>query len=1515
MPAREFNLTDLNGINGFTINGIGVADASGYSVASAGDVNADGFDDLIVGADRASLSGRANIGRSYLVFNQGGVWPNTLELSTLNGTTGVKINGIEPIDRSGTAVASAGDFNDDGVGDIIIAAITANPGNRTNAGQAYVIFGHPGIWRAEFELSSLNGTNGVAFNGDQGGSAGDRIISVASAGDANNDSISDIIIGSYLANPVGRTDAGITYMVFGRGGVWPASLELSSLNGTTGVKINGITESDENGRSLAAYDMNADGISDVIIGAHRADPFGRIDAGQTYLLFGRNGTWPASINLSTINSTMCVVISGVVAGDRSGTSVASAGDVNGDRIDDIIIGAQLASPDNQTNAGQSYIVFGRNTTWPSRIELSSLNGVTGVTLNGATREDFSGISVGLVGDINDDDVDDIIIGAGFADPDGMLNAGKTYVVFGHNGSWPATLGLSSLDGISGVVINGKLTGDQSGRSVASVGDVNDDGITDIIIGAPQESLGRNGVGQAYVIFGGAEKFSANQIEIQSGQMIRLNQSNFAVDPIIGNRTFTVTNTSHINFVSTYNISAPLSNFTQQQINDGGILAIHDGSREEPSYTVSAEGITRVFSDVHPQQGNVSLSIGTPRVNAPHREFNLSDLNGVNGFIINGNATGDNSGFSVASAGDVNGDEIDDVIIGASNADPSGRSNAGQSYLVFGRNASWPRSLELSVLNGITGTIINGIAAGDGCGTKVAPVGDVNGDGFDDVVIGSISADPGGREGAGQSYLLFGHNNTWANVLELSSLDGQIGVIFNGISAGDQSGRGIAGGDVNGDGFSDVLIGARYADPNDNVNAGQSYIVFGHNETWPAVLELSSLNGINGSTIQGVSEQDQTGFDLASGRDVNNDGYDDVLISAHWSNPGNRTAAGQTRFLFGHNGQWPAYLNMTSSELGFREINGITNNDRSGVSVDLIGDVNGDNFGDLVLGAWAAGQAGREEVGQSYFVFGNNNTFSDTLELSELNGVTGTVINGIRAGDYSGRSVASVGDMNGDGINDVIIGAFGANPNGRADAGQSYLLFGRIGAWPATLELASLNIATGITLNGIASNDGSGFSVAFAGDVNGDGFDDVIIGTRSASPDNRTEAGQSYVVFGGAEQFSANEIEIERNETLILNASNIEIDPNIGSRIINVTDIEHGQFALVSNQSTAINTFNQSQVNNGEVIFVHDGSDQAPGYTVSAESITRVFSNVHPQAANVSFIVSDAPTSAPTITPTAIPTLAPMAIPTIAPTTVPTVAPSALPTSLPTVALIAVPTIAPTTVPSLNPTSFFGVPTDVPTMAPVSVPTSAPTIAPFSISPTAQIDPAEETVTSDGGGDSDSGALVGGVAGGLIAVVALLLVGFFYYRRRQNEERKKVVQGVTGDEVRTVAMTLNPAFVAGANTPDAIASGEGVGYDPVAQYESPKLVSGGTDSSVLDEDNYVAQTGGTVIITGADGATYAVPMATDDGAAGIPAADNQYRVFRSVGADGGSEVDPNAGSGNGNDTYHVFRSASATSSVT
>jgi len=490
---------------------------------------------------------------------------------------------------------------------------------------------------------------------------------------------------------------------------------------------------------------------------------------------------------------------------------------------------------------------------------------------------------------------------------------------------------------------------------------------------------------------------------------------------------------------------------------------------------------------------------------------LSTLNGNNGFKLDGEALSDRSGVSVSGAGDVNGDGLDDLIIGAYTADANGNDQAGRSYVVFGSTSPFSATLPLSGLNGSNGFKIDGEGTNDRSGVSVSGAGDINGDGLDDLIIGAYRDSPNGI-GSGSSFVVFGSTSPFPANFLLSGLDGSNGFKLEGEAASDLSGRSVsAAGDVNGDGVDDLIIGAYEADANGNAVAGRSYVVFGRSSPFPASLPLSGLDGSNGFRLDGEAAFDRSGASVSAAGDVNGDGVDDLVIGAFSADP-NGSYSGQSYVVFGRTSPFPASLPLSgiNGSNGFR-LDGEAAFDRSGVSVSAAGDVNGDGLADLIIGATDVNANG-DYSGRSYVVFGRSSGFPATFPLADLDGSNGFKIDGEAGGDFSGFSVSAAGDVNGDGVDDLIIGSYGADPNA-SNSGRSYVVFGRSSAFPSNVQLADLDGSNGFKLDGEGFFHRSGRSVSGAGDVNGDGVDDVIIGAYRANF-NGNGSGRSYVVFGG-----------------------------------------------------------------------------------------------------------------------------------------------------------------------------------------------------------------------------------------------------------------------------------------------------------------------------------------------------------------------------------------------------------------
>ncbi len=466
MALTQLNLEDLDGRNGLAISGLDLDGGLGSSVSNAGDVNGDGFDDLIIGAPRAGEITRYYSpyggfeydarGEVYVVFGTTNGFEPELDLTTFDGSNGFTISGLDENDNLGRSVSSAGDINGDGIDDLVIGASGAGYSSFSREGEVYVVFGTTEGFEPELDLTTLDGNNGFAISGlDENDRLGR---SVSSAGDVNGDGIDDLVIGAPYAD--GGTayygdKPGDAYVVFGTTEGFEPELDLTALDGSNGFTISGLDEGDRLGISVSsAGDVNGDGIDDIIIGASGA---GR--GGETYVLFGSNDEFSSNLDLTTLDGSNGFTISSIDESDSLGRSVSSAGDFNGDGFDDLIIGAPYAdSSSYDSSEGKVYLLFGKSDGFEPGIDLTQLDAKDGLVISGLDGSDFFGSSVSNGGDVNGDGFDDLIIGA----PSNYATEGKAYIIFGFNP-------LEETPEIRGTGNNDVLTGTPEGETISGLG--------------------------------------------------------------------------------------------------------------------------------------------------------------------------------------------------------------------------------------------------------------------------------------------------------------------------------------------------------------------------------------------------------------------------------------------------------------------------------------------------------------------------------------------------------------------------------------------------------------------------------------------------------------------------------------------------------------------------------------------------------------------------------------------------------------------------------------------------------------------------------------------------------------------------------------------------------------------------------------------------------------------------------------------------------------------------------------
>lgn len=565
---------------------------------------------------------------------------------------------------------------------------------------------------------------------------------------------------------------------------FPAVVDLNDIAaGDGGFKIQGEEEDDIAGWSIsAAGDVNGDELDDLIVGAPYADDC----VGAAHIVFGVEGevlpplppspfAFPAVVHLTDIS----LGHGGFKIERESGNNVAqdysvsAAGDINGDGIDDVILGAPF-NGSGRDYSGAAYVVFGRVSGFTSPLSLASIaTGSGGFKIQGERENDRAGYSVSAAGDVNGDGIGDLIIGAHLARGAERV-AGAAYVVFGRTDDFDTLVDLDDIAaGTGGFKILGEERGDRAGVDVSSAGDVNADGIDDLVLAASPRFTSA-----AYVVFGSAEDV-ANPIDL---------------------------------------------------------------------------------ADIAAGRGGFKIQSET--------------------------VLGGSFGLTVSAAGDINNDGIDDLILGDENAGrPDNDYLQGAAYVVFGRAAGFGSPVDLDAIAAGTGGFkILGENEFDLAGRSVSAAGDVDGDGIDDLIVGSPRNDRGGND-AGAAYVVFGRGDGFPAAIDLTSIAAGVGGFkIHGENPGDFAGTSVsAAGDVNGDGFDDVIVGAPqplYATDAFTGAAGAAYVVFGQPDGLVGPVDLDEIAaGIGGFKIEGENRAGYTGFSVSAAGDLNGDGIDDLAVGS------------------------------------------------------------------------------------------------------------------------------------------------------------------------------------------------------------------------------------------------------------------------------------------------------------------------------------------------------------------------------------------------------------------------------------------------------------------------------------------------------------------------------------------------------------------------------------------------------------------------------------------------------------
>ncbi|HYG53253.1 MAG TPA: integrin alpha, partial [Flavobacteriales bacterium] len=628
---------------------------------------------------------------------------------------------------------------------------------------------------------------------------------------------------------------------------------------------------------------------------------------------------------------------------------------------------------------------------------------------GPQANDFFGYCVSTAGDVNGDGYNDVIAGAPLFQ-NGQSREGAVFLYYGQPNGLNTNVGWS-CEGNQSIAVFSSNYGNSMGfgASVSDAGDVNGDGYGDVIVGSPFYSNGQAGEGKAFVFLGSPSGLQATPA--------------WSYEPDIDSARFG------------FSVS------TAGDVNGDGYSDVVVGAPSWNNGQVK-EGRAFVF------YGSASGVSATPSI------------------ILEENNTNSWFGWCVSAAGDVNGDGFSDVLISAPYFDGT-YVNEGKAFVYHGSAAGISSVANWAVAS-------NWMKAG--FGGNVSWAGDVNGDGYSDIIIGADQfSNTFLNPYVGRFYIFHGSASgllpTPAFNLSMWYVNSYFGTSVSGA------------GDVNGDGYADVVVGASGL-MNPSYKEGGIFIFYGTPSGITSTLYTQIESNISNTEL---------GISVCSAGDVNGDGFTEIIAGAHLYDKTTAPAASNVGAFYVYSGSpenvgsnpvpaTPFTLNQAGAQLG----NFVT----------TVGDVNADGYSDMAVGA-SMYDNGKQNTGIVYVFHGSSTGFSS---------LPSTVINGpLTADGFFGCSIGAAGDVNGDGFSDIVIGASGFNNAATPNEGAAFLY---LGSPTGILSNAFLQ------LEGNLINAQFGYSVAGAGDVNGDGYSDIIIGAKSYNGGTPNE-GKAFVYYGGS----------------------------------------------------------------------------------------------------------------------------------------------------------------------------------------------------------------------------------------------------------------------------------------------------------------------------------------------------------------------------------------------------------------
>ena len=808
------------------------------------------------------------------------------------------------------------------------------------------------------------------------------------------------------------------------------------------VKLDtGLPTSGRNGSHLGKElcgigDVNNDGFADWAIGLPRAAEYqsGKC-VGKVYIYLGSSDLLD--------EKKPDLILLGKVERKRFGYRIAKAGDVNNDGYDDIMVSSYYSAYPPEQKGGV-FIYYGGN----------PMDNEPDVVISNNMNYEVFGICISGAGDLNNDDYDDIIIGAaghalvyyggknmnsipdiefacefenssfGFSVSNAGDVNGDSYSdiiigerMFRSDGYAYLYFGSSNMDSIADLTLAGNINDYEFGEVVAGAGDLNNDGFDDVVISAKTMDSNEDMEGKVYILYGGTTMGSEIYAILKPGfNFLAFSQVLCPIGDTNNDGFDDVLAGSNENVFILYGNSSNESIDIIQIFNETSGFTCISGIGDVNGDNFSDFILSKSYdSSGGEESGRVLLYYGGESFDKKV-DLILTGESGCNYF-----------GSSLSHAGDINNDGYDDIIIG-SPFDDTYAINAGSAYIYYGKN-DFIDNPDLILL---------GEQERQRFGNSVSCAGDFNNDGYDDIIIGSSN----------KSYA-----NLYLGGYQLNLSDSYI---FRGEKSYDSFGHCVSdAGDVNNDGFDDIIIGAHtnYAT---GTQAGRAYIYLG-----------GSVIDVDADIIfPGEGDFNYFGSQVTTAGDFNNDGFDDVVISA----PGfdvDSLCRGRVYVYLGGQPMDSEVDLIIDSNSPYQNF---------GRSISNLGDFNNDGYDDIVVGAPYSNALGLGE--SSVYIFYGGKQMNDVADVT----ITKDWM------DF-GVCVSYAGDVDKDGYSDLMV----------SDMSLVFIYYG---------SKDSEKIEEDV-INSEAHREWFGISLSHAGDINNDGLSDILIGAPFNSATG-TYNGRAYI---------------------------------------------------------------------------------------------------------------------------------------------------------------------------------------------------------------------------------------------------------------------------------------------------------------------------------------------------------------------------------------------------------------------